>query len=59
MRAMVLIGAALMLIGCTHTVKGAKMKISIKRAPACKVVVDLDGKRVFVGTATKPCAKAN
>ena len=56
MKKLILIGA-IALMGCTHTVKGSKMKISIERAPSCKVTVDLDGKRVFIGTASKPCEK--
>ena len=56
MKKLILIGA-IALMGCTHTVKGSKMKISIERAPSCKVTVDLDGKRLFIGTASKPCEK--
>lgn len=53
-----LIVLAFLLGACTHTVRGTKMKISITRAPLCKVTVDLDTRRVFIGTAAKPCPKA-
>jgi hypothetical protein len=52
-----LIVLAFLLGACTHTVRGTKMKISITRAPTCKVTVDVDTKRVFIGTASRPCPK--
>ncbi len=59
MRAILLALPLLMFLigGCVHSVKGAKMLITIKRAPTCQVVVTMDGSKVFVGKAAKPCPR--
>ena len=56
-KAAIIIGCAWMLFGCTRYVKGDQLDISIKRAPACKVTVKVDGALILDATAKKPCPK--
>ena len=43
--------------GCTRYVKGKSLDFTIKRAPACKVTVKVDGSLILEATAKKPCPK--
>ena len=57
MKKLLLLMAVMMLIGCTRYVKGSVLDLSIKRAPACKITVKIDGALILEATAKKPCPK--
>ena len=58
MKKALLIAIALVFVaGCTRYVKGTKLDIGIKRAPAGKVTVKVDGSLILEATAKKPCPK--
>ena len=58
MKKALLIAMALVFIGgCTRYVKGKSLDFTIKRAPACKVTVKVDGSLILEATAKKPCPK--
>jgi hypothetical protein len=56
-RALILAGCIMCFMGCTRYVKGTTLDIGIKRAPACKVTVKVDGALVLEAKAKKPCPK--
>lgn len=58
MKKALLVAMALVFIGgCTRYVKGKSLDLTIKRAPACKVTVKVDGALILEATGKKPCPK--
>jgi hypothetical protein len=58
MKRLVIVAMCVLFVsGCTRYVKGTRLDINIKRTPACKVTVKVDGSLILEATAKKPCPK--